>query len=72
MVVDDKWIQHGMNKSLRCTTQGWQLKVLWHDGMTLWEHLRNLKESNLIEVTEYAVANKIVEEAAFAWWIPHT
>jgi len=32
--------------------------------------LQNLKESNPIQVAEYAVANKLVEEAAFAWWVP--
>jgi hypothetical protein len=43
-----------------------------HDGSTSWEPLRNLKESNPVEVAEYAVANKLVEEAAFAWWVPYT
>jgi hypothetical protein len=33
--------------------------------------LRNIKESNPIQVAEYAVANKLVEEAAFAWWVPN-
>lgn len=32
--------------------------------------MQNLKESNPIQVAEYAVANKLVEEAAFAWWVP--
>jgi hypothetical protein len=27
-----------------------------------------MKESHPIEVAEYAVVNKIVEEPAFAWW----
>jgi hypothetical protein len=70
IVADDKWIQHGSNKQLWRTTQGWQLKVLWRDGTSSWEHLRNLKESNPVQVAEYAVANKLVEEAAFAWWVP--
>ena len=34
--------------------------------------LKDLKESILIEVAEYAVANRIVEEPAFKWWVPHT
>ena len=33
--------------------------------------LKDLKESNPVEVAEYAVANRIVEEPAFAWWVPH-
>ena len=72
IAIDDKWIQHGSNWQLRRTNQGWQLNVLWRDGTTLWEHLRNQKESNPVQVAEYAVvANKLVEEAAFAWWVPH-
>jgi hypothetical protein len=70
IAMDDKWIQRGSNKQLRRTTQGWQLKVLWKNGTSSWEHLRNLKESNPVQVAEYAIANKLVEEAAFAWWVP--
>jgi ribosomal protein L31E len=43
---------------------------LWRDGTTSWE--RNLKESNPVQVADYAVANGINQEAAFAWWVPHT
>jgi len=31
--------------------------------------LKDLKVSNPVELAEYAVANKIVEEPAFAWWV---
>eukprot|EP00980_Cylindrotheca_fusiformis_P019797 scaffold6944_cov68-Cylindrotheca_fusiformis.AAC.1 len=31
----------------------------------------DLKESNPVEVAEYAVANKIEEEPAFKWWVPY-
>ncbi len=34
--------------------------------------LTNLKASNPIEVAEYAVANRLAEEPAFKWWVPHT
>ena len=37
-----------------------------------WERLADLKESNPIEVAEYAVAHGIDGEAAFAWWVPFT
>jgi hypothetical protein len=55
----------------RMTTKGWKLLVSWKDGSTTWVPLKDLKESNPIEVAEYAVANKIVEEPAFAWWVWH-
>ena len=31
-----------------------------------------MKESNPLEVSEYAVANELVTEPAFQWWIPTT
>jgi hypothetical protein len=34
--------------------------------------LSALKESNPVEVAQYAVSNKIDDEPAFAWWVPFT
>ena len=51
------------------TTRGWSLCVEWKDGSTSWEKLQDLKESNPLEVVEYAVANLIDKEPAFAWWV---
>ena len=31
--------------------------------------LKDLKDTNPIELAEYAVANKIAEEPAFSWWV---
>ena len=53
------------------TTQGWELEVEWKDGSTSWIPLKDLKDSNPVEVSEYAVANKIAEEPAFSWWVRH-
>ena len=70
VAMDDAYIRsyNGTNRR-RTTTQGWKLLVRWKDGSTTWEPLRNIKESNPVEVAEYAVANKLAEEPAFAWWI---
>jgi hypothetical protein len=46
--------------------------VRWKDDTTSWEPLRNLKNSNPIEVAEYAVMNALEKEPAFVWWVPHT
>ena len=59
-------------KRLRTTTVGWSLQVLWKDHSTSWVPLKDLKESNPVDVAEYAAANKLIEEPAFAWWVPHT
>jgi hypothetical protein len=55
----------------RITTRGWELQVQWHDGSATWVPLKELKQSNPVEVAEYAVANEIAEEPAFAWWVSH-
>ena len=57
------------NKTPKQTTIGWQLLVEWKYGSSDWTDLKDLKESNPVELAEYAVANKIVEEPAFKWWI---
>jgi hypothetical protein len=51
--------------------QGWFLLVQWKDGSVSWEKLSDLKASNLVEVTEYAVANHLVKGPAFKWWVLH-
>jgi len=65
---DQKWIQHGSNKTLTKNTLGWKLKVQWKDQSASWEPLRNLKDP--VEVAKYAVAQNIADEIAFAWWVP--
>ena len=69
---DDAFIELKGKRIRRMTTKGWQLCVQWKDGSTSWEHLKDLKESNPIQVAEYAVANSIDDEPAFAWWVPYT
>jgi len=53
------------------TTKGWKLKVLWTDESYDWLPLSQVKESNLIECAEYAIAQGIHKEPAFNWWVPH-
>jgi hypothetical protein len=67
---DKMWIEsHNGNKHKRRTTKGWKLCVTWKDGTTSWEPLKDLKESNPLQVAEYVVANDIENEPAFAWWV---
>ena len=54
------------------TTKGWELLVTWKDGSTNWVSLKDIKNSYPVQAAEYAVANRIAEEPAFAWWVPHT
>ena len=63
---------HNGVKRRRETTIGWELLVQWKDGLTSWLPLKDLKNSFPIEMAEYAVANKISSEPAFAWWCSKT
>ena len=54
------------------TTKGWKLLVQWSDNSKSWVPLKDLKESNPVEVAEFARARGIATEPAFAWWVPYT
>jgi hypothetical protein len=67
----DMYIKHGSNKQVRKTTKGWHFYVEWKDGTTSWERLAGLKEINLVEFAEYAVAKNLLDAPDFVWWAPH-
>jgi len=56
----------------KITTAGWHIKVQWTDGSTDELPLSVVKESNPIELAEYAMVAGLTEEPAFKWWVPHT
>jgi hypothetical protein len=58
-------------KRMRQTTQGWKFLVEWSNGLRQWMDLKLLKESNPVQVAEYANSRNIDEEPAFAWWVPY-
>ena len=53
-------------KRIRRSTNGWNLKVQWKDGSSQWIPLKTLKESNPIEVAEFAISRNIDDEPAFS------
>ena len=59
-------------RRMRKSTAGWQLLIAWKDGSEEWIPLSIMKESNPLEVAEFAVAHDIADEPAFAWWVPFT
>ena len=69
---DDGMISQNGRSTMRKTTKGWFLCVRWKDDSTSWVPLKDLKESNPLDVSEYAVANNLVTEPAFQWWVPTT
>jgi hypothetical protein len=56
-------------KRRRETTLGWQLLCEWKDGSTNWVALKDARQSYPVLAAEYAVANRIDDEPAFAWWV---
>ena len=52
----DMYIKRGSNLQLRRTTKGWSLCVAKKYGSNSWERLASLKESNQVEIADYAVA----------------
>ena len=58
-------------RKLKQTTKGWKILVLWKDGSEQWIPLKDVKESNPVDVAEFAKAKGIDDEPAFAWWVPH-
>jgi hypothetical protein len=46
--------------------------VLWKDGSTSWENLKDLKESFPVQVAEFAHTNNLQDLPAFRWWVPCT
>jgi hypothetical protein len=53
---------------MKQTTAGWELEVEWKDGSTSWLPLKELKETNIVNVAQYAVDSQIEYEPAFEWW----
>ena len=50
----------------RKTTMGWALQIKWKNGSKQWVRLKDLKESNPVDVSYYATACGIQEEPAFS------
>jgi hypothetical protein len=69
--IADQFITIRGREHKRKMTIGWTICVQWKNGETSWERLSDLKESNPLEVAEYAVSQSIDHEPAFSWWVPH-
>ncbi|MGH7954399.1 MAG: hypothetical protein ACREOZ_00405 [Gloeomargaritales cyanobacterium] len=65
--IFDDIIGHKRGKGGRGRTKGWLLEVLWNDGTTTWETLSSMKESHMVYVARYAVANQLEKEPAFSF-----
>ena len=69
---EDGWCAFENNvKKRKITTRGWKILVEWNNGTQSWLPLYNVKQSNPVELAEYAISRGIADEPVFAWWVPH-
>ena len=54
-------------KKHKKTTLGWWFLVLWKDGTKSWVKLKDIKESNPVEIADYVSKIKCASQPAFAW-----
>ena len=68
-MADKYFVMKNGTKRMCQTTEGRIFQVEWANGSRQWIDLKILKESNPVQVAEYAMARDIGDEPAFAWWI---
>ena len=51
------------------TSKGWDFHACSEHGETSYIALKDIKETNPIEVVEYVKLHKLHNEPAFAWWV---
>ena len=59
-------------RRMRKITIGWKILVRWKNKLEQWVDLRLIKDNYLVQMAEYAMANKLTNEPAFYWWVPYT
>ena len=57
---------------MRKTTVGWKFRDKWKDETVTWTPLKELKESDPIDIAEYLTAQGIKDEPEFSRWVPFT
>jgi hypothetical protein len=70
---EDGWhLDRKERMTRKLTTRCWYFNVQWKDDSQQLIPLKDLKESNPVQIAEYAQRNELVDEPAFAWWVPNT
>ncbi len=71
-MADKYFVTKMRTKRIFQMTKGWLTLIEWSDGRRQWVNLKLLKQSNLLQVAEYASAHGLIKEPAFAWWVPYS
>lgn len=64
--------RHGQHWKIPKTTKGVEIQVRFRDESLTWLPMNEVRQSNPIELAEYAVQHGIANDPSFAWWVPHT
>jgi hypothetical protein len=56
-ILDSTITSANGNVKPKIMIKGWRLLIMWKDGLTSWEKLKDLNVSNFVEHSEYALAN---------------
>ena len=56
--------KHG-RRNMRQSTVGWSFQIKWNNGSTEWVALKYLKETNPVDVDEYANDRWIEKDPVF-------
>lgn len=68
-VEEENWwiVSERGRRYMRKTAVGWKFRVKWKDGTITWSPLKDLRESNPVDIAVYATARGIHDEPTFAW-----
>ena len=70
--MEDAFIHISNRNKRRCeTTKVWEVCIQWKGGSSTWNQVKDVKEAYPVQLSEYAVQNRVSEQPAFAWWIKY-
>ena len=67
---DQNFVNNGRTYRRR-STAGWKMCFQWKGGSKYLQNLSYLKQSHLIDTTEYVISQNLQGEPEFNWWVPH-
>ena len=71
-IYDQYFLTKKCRHKMRQSTMGWSFQIKWKSGSTEWVPLKDLKETNPVDVFDYATDRRIEKEPEFPLWVPYT
>ena len=67
-IYDQYFLTKKCRRKMRKSTMGWSFQIKWKSGSTEWVPLKDLKETNPVDVSKYVTACGVEKETVFVWW----